>query len=385
MFATLVIAIVIAVTAQRASGRVSEYAAELMRSERRLAIREVLRESDEPDDVQQAFEDALRVFRGDPAELRIAERLYYSNPAVPLDEFAEAYTWTTPSGSLLQAVGQSFARRFDGQAVNEVLRAARNYAHMRSPDEASQESLWRIHPASIAANYVAQRLEGQPYDGQLGSLIHYFMGGGQPRVSQSILSCLANAQWQPLECKLELATGALDNLDDDEVRVDARGAVHRYLTESPVPNIEQLTAPEADALENFTLTALQYVIHLAGQDPAGSADFVSEVLPGLDESLQGLHRHWHVTNAAAMRRLGQFDPIWRWWNKRLATFEDPQSDSVAAITDLLHRLHTPERRAMLDRMRASWDPETRDADRGGKSENATLGEAPRQEAEQGDS
>ena len=67
----------------------------------------MLRESKEPDDVQSAMREARELFAAEPAELRIIERLYYSNTAIALDDFADAYLFDPPARSVVQAVGQA--------------------------------------------------------------------------------------------------------------------------------------------------------------------------------------------------------------------------------------------------------------------------------------
>jgi len=360
MGATLLVAIIIAWVAQRASGRVSDFAAGLMLSERRLVIRAVLRDSHEADDVQQAFCEARNIWAAEPTEMRIAERLYYSNPAIALNEFADAYRFDPPAESLLQAVGQTLRQRFDEQELNRVLQALKRYAHMTSPDRA-ELGYWRSSPASLAADYVMHRLKGQSYDGRLGPNLRSFMDGPQPRLSWSVLSRLATKDWQPLECKFVLGQFALTNLAAElrqpgsaELTETVHDTALLFFTESAIFDTEQVkTLPEADALEGCTLAALDFVVCLAAVDPLAAADITKAALPAIEEALRYLHGHWQHTSASMLRRPGQFEQIWKWWHERLATLPEAPGQAVHEVTATLDRLYPPERRAEMERRRSA--------------------------------
>lgn len=360
MGATLLVAIIIAWVAQRASGRVSDFAAGLMLSERRLVIRAVLRDSHEADDVQQAFCEARNIWAAEPTEMRIAERLYYSNPAIALNEFADAYRFDPPAESLLQAVGQTLRQRFDEQELNRVLQALKRYAHMTSPDRA-ELGYWRSSPASLAADYVMHRLKGQSYDGRLGPNLRSFMDGPQPRLSWSVLSRLATKNWQPLECKFVLGQFALTNLAAElrqpgsaELTETVHDTALLFFTESAIFDTEQVkTLPEADALEGCALAALDFVVCLAAVDPLAAADITKAALPAIEEALGYLHGHWQHTSASMLRRPGQFEQIWKWWHERLATLPEAPGQAVHEVTTTLDRLYPPERRAEMERRRSA--------------------------------
>jgi hypothetical protein len=361
MFTTLLVAVLIAVTAQRASRRASDFAARVMTSERRLKIREQLRESDDADDLSAAIHEARTLFAADPAEVRIAERLYYSNASIPLDEFSDAYAYRPPPESLLQAVGETLQQRFDGQEMIAVLEGLRGYAHMTSPDRRESIAYWRLSPASRAARYVTNRLERQPYEPRLGPALRSFMAGPQPRLSQSILSCVAIRHWQPLECKLVLAKLALRNLGDalrnawsTATAAEVHDTASRFFSESAIfDGVPVTSAVEADELEGCALAALDFLVYLAGTDPARSADLVIEALPKVEETLQQLRKNWQHTPASMVRRRGQFEPIYEWWEKRRSTMGEADSLAALTVTATLDRFNPPQLRAELERTRSA--------------------------------
>jgi hypothetical protein len=368
MGATLVAAVIIAVAAHRASSRASEFAARLMTSERRLKIRECLRESDDRDDLKQAFDEARDLFGTEPTELRIVERLYYCNPAIPLDEFSEAYAVRSPPQSLLEAVGQTLPQRFDGREMAEALIALRRYAHMTTPDNAGGLAYWRVSPPSLAAAYVTRRLEGQPYEPRLGPILRSFMDGPQSTLSHSILSYVANAHWEPLETKLVLTKLALTNLgtalrtsQPPRMAEIVRDTALRFFTESAIFDPARVTrAVEADALEGCALAGFDFIVYLTARDPVGAAEIAAAGLPKVEDTLKQLRNDWPHTTAAMLRRLDQFEPIYTWWNSRRTTLPVLDNPAVLAVTAALDRLYPPERHAERSRIESALIERLRD-------------------------
>ena len=112
-------------------------------------------------------------------------------------------------------------------------------------------------------------------------------------------------------------------------------------------------AAEAYALEGCTLAALDFVVYLAAIDPLAAEDIVQEALPAIEETLRQLHEHWPNTSAAMLRRTSQFEPIWTWWNARLATVPETAGSAVQEVSATLNRFHPPERRAEMERCRSA--------------------------------
>ncbi len=358
MLLTLIVAIMIATAANRAARRVADSEARFIRSERRQAIRDILRESTVPEDVRTAFEDARSLFFDDAREMKLVKRLYYTNTSIPLDEFARSSDKTPPSAELLESVRDSLESRLSAQAPSLAIRSLTAYGHMdaRNSDGDTVASHAWSSPAYAATKYVLGRLNGLPYERESISAARSFIIGPDPQVARMALGILSDPYWEPLEVKFTLSKFCLLALgweggSDRPLRrpaIDCSSEVARFFQKLPALELDALSNIEINELESFADFATEFVIGSFLSEPESYQEALKSAVPVLSYWQRTLRGSPRGTASEMMWRIGQFSDLYDRWQSKVGRLD--AKTVVLQVSDLLEFLFPPARRQLQAEM-----------------------------------